>query len=318
MNLLPFALVPLLALYYFLPVSRILILCFMGYVATLALLEVLYFGPHFKNRYTMAYPKEVPDDKLQNVRNAQYTYTEYNIQKYASATWVWPKSLHFPAAESSPLIFCVVPHGVAPLGITAYALWSKLFNSRLCHWTTAPVVLKIPIVSTLLRALGYIPAKAAAIQDTLMKKEESVGIVLDGVAGMFQQDDAVEKAFLKSRKGIVKIALKAGVPLVPVYGFGHTKLWKVVVDPFGILEALSVKMDTSLVPFYGRWGWPIGPPKRVPLLIAIGDPIACPQVENPTQVQIDEYHERLLKGYSDLFEKHKAAYGWSDKTLKFV
>ena len=59
--------------------------------------------------------------------------------------------------------------------------------------------------------------------------------------------------------GIVKIALRAGAPLVPVYGFGHTKLWTAIVDPFGLLERISLALDVSLVPFVGRWGWPIGP-----------------------------------------------------------
>ena len=27
-----------------------------------------------------------------------------------------------------------------------------------------------------------------------------------------------------------------------------------VTDPFGILESLSLKLDTSLAPYYGRWG----------------------------------------------------------------
>ena len=39
------------------------------------------------------------------------------------------------------------------------------------------------------------------------------------------------------RKGIVKIALRKGAPLVPAYCFGHTELWTIVTDPLGILQA---------------------------------------------------------------------------------
>merc|ERR1712216_417298 len=134
----------------------------------------------------------------------------------------------------------------------------------------------------------------------------------------FQQDSRVEKAWLLKRRGIVKIALKAGVPLVPVYGFGHSSLWTVVVDPFGFLQWLSIKLDTSIVPFYGRFFWPIGPPRRTAVLVAMGDPIKCPQIAEPTQAQIDEYHQKLLDGYTKCFDTHKAAYGWPDKKLKFV
>jgi hypothetical protein len=50
----------------------------------------------------------------------------------------------------------------------------------------------------------------------------------------------------------------------------------------------------------------------------MGDPIKCPKVENPTQEEIDKYHGLLVKGYEQVFEQHKKAYGWGDKVLKFV
>ena len=33
--------------------------------------------------------------------------------------------------------------------------------------------------------------------------------------------------------GVFAMATKAGVPIVPVYGFGHTQLVTLVTDPFG-------------------------------------------------------------------------------------
>ena len=38
------------------------------------------------------------------------------------------------------------------------------------------------------------------------------------------------------------------MPLVPVYSFGHSELWTILTDPFGILERLSIKLDLSIVP----------------------------------------------------------------------
>jgi hypothetical protein len=112
----------------------------------------------------------------------QYAYTERNTQLYLSLKMLWPASLHYPAHATSPLLFAVIPHGFAPLGITAYPLWSKLFSRRLTRWTTAPFVLKIPLVGAGLRAIGYLPAKSKAIEHTLASEEQSVGVVLDGIA----------------------------------------------------------------------------------------------------------------------------------------
>ena len=50
----------------------------------------------------------------------------------------------------------------------------------------------------------------------------------------------------------------------------------------------------------------------------MGDAIKCPKIEEPTQQDSDKYHGLLLKGYDQLFEQHKVAYGWGDKKLQFV
>jgi hypothetical protein len=256
---------------------------------------------------------------MRNARKGQYLYTERNIQKYNSIKWVWPKSLQ-PQNLPGKKIFCAVPHGLAPVGITAYPGWSKLFGERMNHWTAAPVVLKLTIVSYLLKNIGYVPATSSSIKSVLTKKDENVGVVLDGIAGMFQKGGNTELAWVKERKGIVKIALTTGTPLVPVFGFGHSKLWRIITDPFGILEKISLALNVSVTPFCGRpFGLlPFGPPFREPVLMAFGEPIIVPKIKEPSQEQIDEYHHKFMESMVEAFETHKTAYGCPEKKLKFV
>ena len=268
LNWLPFAL-PLLAGGLF------------GWKGLLILVVVLSLG---------SYAQNLVNPSVKRQERGQYIFTERNNQKYLSMRVVWPAAFE-TIRGSQHCIFAAIPHGAAPLGITCYPLWTKLTGS-LCHFTTAPVVLKIPLVGYVLRTIGYLPANGKAMSKALEKKE-SVGVVLDGIAGMFQSDETVEKGWVLQRKAIVAIALKAGVPLVPVYGFGHSSLWTVVVDPFKLLERLSVAMDVALCPFYGRWGWPVGPPRRVAVLTALGEPIICPKVEKPSREMVDEYHAKV-------------------------
>ena len=108
-------------------------------------------------------------------------------------------------------------------------------------------------------AAADVPASAKDIERVLGKGDESIGLILDGIAGMFMSSSRQEVGCVMQRKAIVKIALRQGTPLVPVYCFGHTELWTVVADPFGILRALSVRLNVSLSPFFGRFGWPRAP-----------------------------------------------------------
>ena len=169
-----------------------------------------------------------------------------------------------------------------------------------------------------MRKIGYVAAKSKSILDVLQKKNENIGVILDGINGMFQTSADKEIAFLQARKGIVKIALKAGAPIVPVFGFGHTALYTLTVDPFGILKSLSTALDTSFTPFFGRFGWFLGPPRRTPVTVCLGNPVQCPRLDNPTQEDIDKYHGYMLDAFREVFDTHKRAYGWGDKELRIV
>jgi len=296
----------------------------------------------------------------EDIAKSQHFFESHNIMKYCSVSYVWPDTLHRPALTTNrgtaneskeesedenenddrPIIFCVIPHGLAPLGIAGYPFFSKVWNSRLCSWTTVPFVLNLPITGTNMRSLGYIPAKSRPILEALTKQNRNVGVVLDGIDGMFRTKDSDHEvaATVLDRKGICKIALGANATIVPVYGFGHTEFYDVVVDPFGILEFLSANLGVSLTPFFGRWGWFLGPPKReVPLAMCLGDPIFPPSISGGngdvsnnsnsnigsiTQDQIDNHHAKLLDGFTKVFETHKRAYYGEDmgakKKLVFV
>lgn len=218
-----------------------------------------------------------------------------------------------------------------PAGMDCLGLYSKLSgqaqnngactnpdNNCICRWAAAPVLFSMPFVGDWMRNVGHIPAKSANIRRAL-QEGFNVGIVLDGIAGMFQNTNTDnEKAFLSARKGVVKIALTTGTDLVPIYWFGHTALWSALVDPFHILEWISVKFNISIVPFYGRWGWPFGPARRIPILIAFGKPIQVPKTTEPTQELIDEYHSQLVNGFKEVFDTHKVSYGWQKKQLIVV
>lgn len=361
-NVLPFALPALLLAFILLGhywMMRAFVYSVLLYVGILYAIEVVFFTPRFLKKYNCSWEKtgvlgwllggQSREDNVQAIRESQYYFTERNIQKYLSMTFVWPASMHRTGEsgngglQNRPVIFCMVPHGLTPLGITAYPMWSKLWNDRLARCTAAPIVLKIPLIASLLKTIGYIPAKAKNIEEALTKKEQNVVIVLDGIAGMFQDQGAkklidkldgivashtpgfkkpvYEKAYLKKRKGIVKIALRTGTPIVPVYGFGHTDLWTIKVDPFGILQRLSLAVEASITPFFGRWWWPLGPPVRQPVTVCLGDPVMCPCLgESIVAADIDEWHGKLLEGFQTVFDTHKVGYYGQEhvRTLKFV
>ena len=143
----------------------------------------------------------------------------------------------------------------------------------------------------------------------------AAGISSGGIAEIFETNSAVgtETIILRSRRGIARMALHHGVPIIPGYFFGNSKALNVWYDKQGLMQWLSRKLRMSLVFFSGRFGLPI--PYRTPLLAVFSAPFQVKQNLNPTDKDITDVMDRLEKEIKTLFDTHKAAFGWENVQL---
>ncbi len=69
----------------------------------------------------------------------------------------------------------------------------------------------------------------------------------------------------------------------------------------------------ALILFWGRFFLPI--PYRVPIVGIMAKPIEVPKNDNPSEEEIEKYHNMLLDEMVKLFDRHKESYGWGNKQL---
>ena len=77
--------------------------------------------------------------------------------------------------------------------------------------------------------------------------------------------------FLQSRKGIIKLAQETNAVLVPIYVFGHTRLFDQLAGGEGIAMLFSRLVRGSITLFWGQKFLPI--PHSTPLRACLGDPL---------------------------------------------
>ena len=170
---------------------------------------------------------------------------------------------------------------------------------------------------------------------------DPIAVVPGGIAEMFLGYPKPgtlpneEYALLRNRKGFVRMAVKHGVPIVPVYCFGATKMLKRL--QVGLLESISNATRVAICLFFGVWGLPI--PFRQRLLYVSGDPLypstyrqggdggggppdsnaAVPALTDAAfEKEVEELHTKFCDEIMRLFERHKDSYGWSHKVLRLV
>ncbi|KAG5195358.1 hypothetical protein JEQ12_012647 [Ovis aries] len=133
---------------------------------------------------------------------------------------------------------------------------------------------------------------------------------------------------LRNRKGFVRLALRHGASLVPVYSFGENDIFRVKAfapDSWQHLLQVTSKKLLSFCPciFWGRGlfsakSWGLLPLAR-PITTVVGRPIPVPQCPQPTEEQVDHYHTLYMKALEQLFEEHKESCGLPASTrLTFI
>ena len=155
-------------------------------------------------------------------------------------------------------IFAIIPHGIVPVSLGFAALPQIAIDT---FGGFRPVVASatnfLPFLRSVLSWIDSIDANKSSV-DHALRNGDRIGVSPGGIAEMFEgypkpgrlPND--ECALLKSRKGFVRLALKHKVPLIPVYCFGATKMFKRLQLP--MIEKLSNFLRMSIVIFFGRYG----------------------------------------------------------------
>mmetsp|Transcript_9214 Transcript_9214/g.16949 ORF Transcript_9214/g.16949 Transcript_9214/m.16949 type:complete len:379 (+) Transcript_9214:40-1176(+) len=253
-------------------------------------------------------PKAAFAQKLMRSKLTQW------LNKYFSYRILWCDEDEEEARKNISWIGVGPPHGVLPFANMLSIPIINLFLDCPFVGAAADVVFSTPGLRYMM-TYGCIAADRKSMEKTLANGQ-CVGILPDGVAGIFRTNPKRELVAMKDRKGLARLALRTGTPLVPVYSFGNTAAFSCWYDSFGVLEAISRKVQASFFLYWGRWFLPI--PYRVQMTMAIGKLIPVPKVENPTNEQIDDLHQRIMEGIKTTFDLHKHSIGWGEKQLEFV
>lgn len=202
------------------------------------------------------------------------------------------------------IIFPTVPHGVLSYG-SLCAGGGPYLHPRLSMIPSAVAgaVLASPIIKHVMGIWGLIDASSPSLVKHLAKGglEGSFILYPGGIAELFLCSEEEERLFLKSRKGFIKLALREGADIVPIYCFGNTTVLTIPKNKF--LAEQSRKFQASLTIFWGKWGTPI--PRDKKCIYVRGAPLGLPVIKNPTDEDVDKWHGKYLAEVLRLFDTYK-------------
>lgn len=205
------------------------------------------------------------------------------------------------------------PHGVFSFaGVCAAIVTMSAkdgFGARLCKEapTAAASVIKVfPILKDILGVFGVVDASGKTLSKRLSRSPpsgttSSVVLYIGGMLELFFSSSKREAVFLSGRKGFIKLAMRQGADIMPIYMFGNTTVLSAIT--WGPLASLSRTLGISVTFFWGRFGLPV--PKPVKLVYARGRPIGLPHITNPTDDDVNKWHAVYCEKLKELFDNYK-------------
>ena len=177
----------------------------------------------------------------------------------------------------APPALLVGIHSGAPFVWDAWTVglqwWRRFGQDRPLHGTAHDALMAIPLIGRYFRSMGVLPAAPDAIATALAEGHDVAlwpGGEVDSLRPWVERD----RANLAGRKGFVKMAIKAGVPIVPIATVGGADAMPVLIRGDRLSRILQLDRVARLKVF----------PLAISLPWGIA-PAALPQLPLPAKIR---------------------------------
>jgi 1-acyl-sn-glycerol-3-phosphate acyltransferase len=168
-------------------------------------------------------------------------------------------------------------HSGAPFVWDAWTVglqwWRRFGQARPLNGTAHDALMAIPGIGQFFRSMGVLPAAPDAIA-TALAEGRDVALWPGGEVDSLRPWRERDRANLAGRKGFVKMAIRAGVPIVPIATVGGADAMPVLIRGDGLSRALRLDKYLRLKVF----------PVAVSLPWGIA-PAALPQLPLPAKIR---------------------------------
>jgi 1-acyl-sn-glycerol-3-phosphate acyltransferase len=213
-------------------------------------------------------------------------------------------------------------HSGAPFVWDAWTVgvqwWRHFGERRILHGTAHDALMAAPLIGRYFRAMGVLPAAPDSIAAALAAGHDVAvwpGGEVDSLRPWSQRDEAV----LGGRTGFVKMAVRAGVPIVPVATVGGPDAMPVLTRGRNLAKVFQLDKlaRIKVMPFALEMPWGIAPAMlpEIPLPAKIRTRFQEPVkvARDPKKANDDDYVERkyeevrksIQSGMDELAEKRR-------------
>ncbi|OMC40944.1 glycerol acyltransferase [Mycobacterium sp. IS-2888] len=212
----------------------------------------------------------------------------------------------------APPALLVGIHSGAPFVWDAWTVgiqwWRRFGQDRPLHGTAHDALMAIPLIGRYFRSMGVLPAAPDAIA-TALAEGRDVALWPGGEVDSLRPWTERDHANLAGRTGFVKMAIRAGVPIVPIATVGGADAMPVLIrgDRLSKVLQLDRLLRLKVFPLAVSLPWGIAPAAlpQLPLPAKIRTRF-MPVVEldrDPARADDDDYVDRKYREVEDSIQE---------------
>jgi hypothetical protein len=174
---------------------------------------------------------------------------------------------------------------------TDLTVWPE--HLRNVQGTALAALFSLPFVGEISEKFGGVPTEYHAMKNVLVRGK-SLSLAPGGMREVLYKDLTT---ILKKRRGIFKMALETGTPLVPVLSIGENEIFSSINLPSwiqDILEPYDMCITIPSLKTFVKWYRIMTYPLKNPVISVLGQPLPVKQIENPTKKDIDDLREKYI------------------------
>ncbi|WWC91073.1 uncharacterized protein L201_006014 [Kwoniella dendrophila CBS 6074] len=221
-----------------------------------------------------------------------------------------------------PYLFGYHPHGI--IGMGAFATFategtnfSEYFPGIKPHLLTLESNFQIPFYREILMFHGICSVAKKSCANILSKGPgTAIAIVVGGATESLSAHPGTADLTLKRRFGFIKMAIREGADLVPVFSFGENDIYEQLANAKGswvykIQKNFQKMFGFTLPLFYGRglFNYNYGlMPFRHPIVSVVGKPINVKKDPHPSDEHVQEMQQLYIEELMRIWDRYKDLY----------
>jgi len=201
-----------------------------------------------------------------------------------------------------------------PHGLYSYTIVFYMFNS-LSDWPYKNIkfLIRDVIYNTLIcisntfdifkESAKYMVSSDYASIQSVLKEGKSLSLCLGGQTEMFHLTDYKIVANVEGRRGIFKLSIETGVPIVPVLVYGENELSG---DVYGVkIPFFNLTFTIPSKRFFKNIVSAMNASLKHTIYTHVGDPIEVGEGRVATEEEIVSLRERYIQALNDLYKNTK-------------